>query len=300
MNSMESKNFWISIMAGVFATLLLYSSFNERIKEYDKRFAATESVLVAKKDINEMQSVFENMVEVKVLPKEFVAVDALKSMSELGNQVAAIPIKAGQQLTKNMLLLPGTDTGIAMQIAAGNRAVTIPIDEVRGIAKLIRPGDRVDVVASVDVGKGSNQRRESKYLMQAKTVIATGVSVLNNLPRISELDANGRSLTQTSLVGDSKYSTITIEVNPKEAQDLTFLLSTSPGNIFLLLRNPNDREVKPQMGSSTAESVLGTAVLPVADSQPAPVPVYAPPPAVPAPQPRVPANSPNRNGFRRL
>ncbi|MFN7905943.1 MAG: Flp pilus assembly protein CpaB [Pseudobdellovibrionaceae bacterium] len=300
MNSMESKNFWISIMAGVFATLLLYSSFNERIKEYDKRFAATESVLVARKDINEMQSIFENMVEVKNIPKEFVSVDALRSMNDLGNQVAAIPIKAGQQLTKNMLLLPGTDTGIAMQISAGNRAITIPIDEVRGIAKLIRPGDRIDVVASVDVGKGSNQRRESKYLMQAKTVIATGVSILNNIPRISELDANGRSLTQTSLVGDSKYSTITIEVNPKEAQDLTYLLSTSPGNIFLLLRNPNDREVKPQMASSTAESVLGNALMPVADSQPAPmIPAFASPTA-PQPQPRAPAQAPNRNGFRRL
>lgn len=300
MNSMESKNFWISIMAGLFATLLLYSSFNERIKEYDKRFAATESVLVARKDINEMQSVFENMVEVKVIPKEFVTVDALKSMSELGNQVAAIPIKAGQQLTKNMLLLPGTDTGISMQIAAGNRAITIPIDEVRGIAKLIRPGDRIDVVASVDVGKGSNQRRESKYLMQAKTVIATGVSVLNNLPRISELDANGRSLTQTSLIGDSKYSTITIEVNPKEAQDLTYLLSTAPGNIFLLLRNPNDREVKPQMASSTAESVLGTPVLPVADSQPTPIPVYTPPSMVQPPRAPATKPQPSRNGFQRL
>ncbi|MFN8943531.1 MAG: Flp pilus assembly protein CpaB, partial [Pseudobdellovibrionaceae bacterium] len=195
---------------------------------------------------------------------------------------------------------PGTDTGIAMQISAGNRAITIPIDEVRGIAKLIRPGDRIDVVASVDVGKGSNQRRESKYLMQAKTVIATGVSILNNIPRISELDANGRSLTQTSLVGDSKYSTITIEVNPKEAQDLTYLLSTSPGNIFLLLRNPNDREVKPQMASSTAESVLGNALMPVADSQPAPmIPAFASPTA-PQPQPRAPAQAPNRNGFRRL
>lgn len=261
MGSNETRNLWLSIAAGIFATFLLYSYSQEKKAEYDKRFGSTKRVVVAKEDINEMATIYDTMVETKELPADFIQPDAISVPDEIIGNVAAVPIRKGQMIVKNNLLTPGPDTGISLQVAPSKRAVAIPIDEVRGVAKLIRPGDRIDIFAAVDTGKGVNQRREVFVMMQDVVVLATGLSVVNNIPRMFELDSTGKNITQIALTGDTKYTTITVEATPKEAQDLVYVLSTSPGNLFLALRNPNDRTIPPRMPSSTSDTVLGKPVV---------------------------------------
>jgi pilus assembly protein CpaB len=201
-------------------------------------------------------------------------------------------------LVKNSLLTPGPDTGISLQVAPSKRAITIPVDEVRGVAKLIRPGDRIDILAAIDVGKGVSQRREVQTLMQDVVVLAAGVNIMNNIPRVFEMDSGGKSLSQIALTGDTKYSTITIEATQKESQDLVYILSTSPGNLYFTLRNPNDRTVPPRLPSSSAETVLGR---PSVSMEPMPsMPVAPPVMAPPQPAPRTAPAAPRRNGFKTL
>ncbi|MBV2168190.1 MAG: Flp pilus assembly protein CpaB [Bdellovibrio sp.] len=309
MGSNETRNLWLSIAAGVFATFLLYSYSQEKKAEYDKRFGSTKRVVVAKEDIAEMQTIYDTMVETKELPADFIQPDSITIPDEIIGNVAAVPIRKGQMIVKNNLLTPGPDTGIALQVAPSKRAVTIPVDEVRGVAKLIRPGDRVDIFAAVDTGKGVNQRREVFTMLSDVVVLATGVSVVNNIPRMFELDSTGKNLTQIALTGDTKYTTITVEATPKEAQDLFYILSTAPGNLFFALRNPSDRTVPPRLPSSTSDSVLGKPVVsldgpPAAPAAAAPIamppsrPGYAPPAQQRAPAP--PAQQPRGNGFQTL
>jgi pilus assembly protein CpaB len=291
----ETRNLWLSIGAGLFASFLLYSYSQEKKAEYDKKFGTTKRVIIAKEDISEMQTIYDTMVEAIEKPSDFVEPDAAVTTEEVVGNVAAISIKKGQQIVKNKLLTPGPDTGIALQVAPTKRAVTIPVDEMRAVAKLIRPGDRVDILAAVDVGKGVNQERKVTTLMQDVVVLATGVSVVNNIPRVFEMDASGRNVTQTTLTGDTKYTTITIESDPKQAQDLVYILSTAPGNLFFVLRNPNDRNL-PRFPASTSGSVVGLEPAPMVMTPPA-APVRMPSaPVRPAPQ----APPPNRSGFRTL
>lgn len=257
MGADQSKNLWISIAAGLFATFLLYSYSQEKKAEYDKKFGTTKRIVKAKEDIAEMQTIYDTMLEIEEVPATFVQPDTINKPEDIVGNVAAVPIKKGQIIVQNNLLTPGPDTGIALQVAPTKRAVTIPIDEVRGIAKLIRPGDRIDVFVALDSGRGVTQRREVVALLQDVPVLATGVNIVNNIPRLFEADASGKNVTQIALTGDTKYSTITVEASIKESQDLFFILSTTPGNIFLALRNPNDRAALPRMPSSTVETLLG-------------------------------------------
>lgn len=308
MGSNETRNLWLSIGAGIFATFLLYSYSQEKKAEYDKRFGSTKRVVIAKEDIGEMQTIYDTMVETKEMPADFIQPDAISVPDEIIGNVAAVPIRKGQMVVKNNLLTPGPDTGISLQVAPSKRAVTIPVDEVRGVAKLIRPGDRVDIYAAVDNGKGIAQRREVFTMMNDAVVLATGVSVVNNIPRMFELDSTGKNLNQIALTGDTKYTTITVEATPKEAQDLVYILSTSPGNIFFALRNPNDRTVPPRMPSSTAESVMGKPMVSLdggapSFGQPAQPMMQQqqqrPSIAPPQPQQRT-APAPRRSGFQTL
>ncbi len=309
MGSNDTRNLWLSIAAGVFATFLLYSYSQEKKAEYDKRFGSTKRVVVAKEDIAEMQTIYDTMVETKEMPADFIQPDAITVPDEIIGNVAAVPIRKGQMVVKNNLLTPGPDTGIALQVAPSKRAVTIPVDEVRAVAKLIRPGDRVDIFAAVDNGKGVNQRREVFTMMSDVVVLATGLSVVNNIPRMFEVDSTGKNVTQIALTGDTKYTTITIEATPKEAQDLFYILSTAPGNLFFALRNPSDRAIPPRMPSSTSDSVLGKPVLAMDAPVAAPIaPQIAMPPSRPYAPPMQqqqqraapPAQRPRSNGFQTL
>lgn len=293
MGSTEGRNLWLSLIAGVFAAFLLYTYSQENKEALMKKYGSTKIVVVAKEDIPEMSTIYETMLETRSVPKDFMAPNSIDNVEDVVGNVTAIPIKKEQPVLRNFLYTPGADTGISMQVAPTKRAVSIPVDEIRGVAKLIRPGDRVDIIAALDSGKGVTQKREAFYLMQDVVVLATGVSIVNNLPRLMELDSSGKNVIQTSLTGDTKYSTITIEADLKQAQDLVYILSTSPGNLYFTLRNPNDRQQPARLPTSTSDSVLGKPVFDMS----APTP---PMPTAPVQPVRPQALPQKKNGFQRL
>lgn len=251
----ESKNLWISLGAGIFATFMLYTYSQEKKAEVDKQLGAKTRVVVAKEDIRDLDTIYDNALEVVEKYKSDVEPDSFNEIPDVVGTVAAIPIKKGQTITKNKVLEPGPDTGMAIQVSPNRRAVTIPVDQTRANGGLIRPGDRVDIYAVVDTGKGAAQKREVVLLMQDIIILATGLNLNNSIPRTIEKDPSGRGLIQTTLTGDTKYTNVTIEVESSWAQDLVYLVSTNPSSLYFLLRNPHDRKQVPRLPSSTAESI---------------------------------------------
>ena len=258
----ESRNLWISLGAGVFATFMLYSYSQEKKAELERSVGEKVSVVVAKEDIREMDSIYDNAVEIVMRSKADAEPDSFSSITDVIGGVAAIPIKKGQSITKNKVLEPGPETGMAVQVSLNKRAVTIPINDDRANARLIRPGDRVDILALIDSGKGINQKREVTIFMQDVVILATGVNVHNNLPRTIEKDPAGKNLIQTTLTGDTKYTSITIEADLQQAQDLIFLTSTNASSLYFLLRNPNDRKIINRLPATSVDSIQSRALVP--------------------------------------
>jgi pilus assembly protein CpaB len=255
MNPNPTRNLWISLGAAVFAMALIYSYSQEKKAEYDKRYGTSKRVVIAAKDILEMGTIDDTMLQIEERPVDFIQPGAVETPEEAVAMVAATPIKKGEQILVTKLLKPGPNTGLSLQVAPNKRAVTIPVDEVRGVSKLLRPGDRVDVITSVDTGRGQSQKREVKTLLQDVIILATGVNVTNNIPRKLESDTGGKQ-SYRNLIGDTTFTGVTVEVTPKEAQNLIYIMSTSPGSIYLTLRNPNDRAVT-TMSTATVDTVLG-------------------------------------------
>lgn len=254
MNKNESRTFWISVGLAIFAVLLLYSYTNEKQSSLTSQFAEKAQVVIAKADINEMENIDVSMLEIVDRPKNFVEPGAIPNPQVAIGQVALVPIKKGEQILESKMMKPGPVTGLSMQVAPGQRAVTIPIDEMRGVAKLIKPGDRIDVVAAVDIGRGASQKREVKTILQNVVVLATGLRIVNELPRLFE--TVGKEDYIKNIRADTTFNNITVEVNPQEAQNLIYILSTSPGSLFMTLRHPSDRSTETRLASTDADQVL--------------------------------------------
>ncbi len=258
MNKNETLTLWLSIGAAIFAVVLLYSYTQKKSAEIAKTFGVQTTVVVATKDINEMQTVQENMVELRQIPENFVQPGHIKELEGIVGLVALAPIDKDEQILRNKIIKPGPETGLSLQVSPGKRAVTIPVDGVRGVAKLLKPGDRVDVVAALDLNTGTVQKRFIKTLLQDIVILATGVQIVNELPRIHE-EIGGESYTR-NLRTENKFSTVTIETPPQEAQKLIYILSTNPSSIFLTLRHPSDNSHM-ALKQADLSSVLGAGVV---------------------------------------
>ncbi|MCB0393569.1 MAG: Flp pilus assembly protein CpaB [Bdellovibrionales bacterium] len=294
MNSNPTRTLFLSIGAGVLAMLLVYSYSQEKKAEYDKLYGTTKRVVVASKQILEMSTIDDTMIEFAEVPVNFIQPGAIENPEEVIGTVAASPIQQGEQILGTKLLAPGPSTGLSNQVAPGKRAVTLSIDEVRGVAKLVRPGDRIDILATIESGTAINRKTEVKTIMQDVVVLATGINVTNNIPRSLESDSFGNNPVFRNLNGDTSFNSITIEASPKEAQDLVYLQVTSPGGIFITLRNSVDR-AKNTLSSSAVNTVLGRASEPeVSRAVEQRLPTAIP---TPAPVKRAPVRSaPKRTG----
>jgi pilus assembly protein CpaB len=276
MNQNETRTLWISVGAALFSVFLLYSYTQEKSAELTKKFGAKQRVVVANQDIMEMNTIDETMLQVVEKPVDFIEPTALSNPELAVGKVALAPIKKDEQILESKIMEPGPVTGLSLQVAPSKRAVTLPVDEMRGVGKLVKPGDRIDIIAALDVGKGPAQRREVKTIMQDVIILATGLKIFNELPRLYE--KQGREDFIKNIRGDTTFTNITVEVSPQEAQDLIYILSTSPGSLFLTLRHPSDRTPR-RLPSSTVESVLGRVTSPMlAEQLRAPTAALPPPP----------------------
>lgn len=297
MNRNESRTFWISVGLALFAVLILYSYTNDQQANLTSKFGEKAQIVVAKTDINEMDTIVASMLEVVDRPKDFVEPGAISNPEILIGQVALVPIRQKEQILESKVLKPGPVTGLSMQVAPGKRALTVPIDEMRGVAKLIKPGDRIDIIAAIDVGRGANQHREIKTLLQDVVVLATGLRIANELPRLFE--TVGKEDFIKNIRADTTFSNLTLEVDPSEAQNLVYILSTSPGSLFMTLRHPSDR-LKTSLAQTSVESLLGRPSIAEVGEQFRMPATAAPAPAAPTPAPRKPAVPKKKNGFREL
>ena len=112
-------------------------------------------VLVAAEDIPRGLSA-EDLIErellvIREIPAQFVSSNAVSSERAIRDQILALDMAEGEQVTDASFQYPA-DVGIAYTIPEGHLALTIPSDEIRGVAGFIKPGDRVSVIASLDGG----------------------------------------------------------------------------------------------------------------------------------------------------
>ena len=63
-----------------------------------------------------------------------------------GRRVVLSPMQRTEPILKNKITGPGQRASLSALLEEGKRAVTVRVDDVRGVAGFVLPGDRVDVV----------------------------------------------------------------------------------------------------------------------------------------------------------
>lgn len=148
---------------------------------------------------------------------------------------------------------PGAQSGLSRQISIGKRALSVQVTEDKSVSRLLKPGDRVDVLALVDYAAGKKEKLKVKTVLQDVLVLSTGLYVTNSVPLVNvKSDTDTRQMKLNSY---TNYNTVTLELSPFEVQKMVFLVSAGNG-IFLSLRNNDDKTVE-RIQATRLYDVLG-------------------------------------------
>ena len=148
---------------------------------------------------------------------------------------------------------PGEDAGITTKLERGMRAFAIRVDRTSGVSGFLRPGDRVDVYWTGNIGKGG-VRTEGDSRGDVTKLIEAGVQLI-----AIDQSANTES-TKTKIA-----RTVTVAARPEQVAALAQAQST--GRLSLSLVGAQDDTVTQAIEIDQRE-LLGLASAPVAVDKP--------------------------------
>ena len=238
---MNTRAFTLALIIASFAMFMVYTYIEDRKTDIIKRYGTPTSVIIAKQDIKELDLIDDKSVRIVTMPRSFAAPGHFKTIKEIENTVATTPIMKGEQITKPRVTYPGAKTGLSRQVSVGKRAIAINITERQAVSKLIKPGDRVDVLAAIDFASGRKDWQKTKTIIQDVLVLSTGKSMTNSIPIYGV--KTPREIKKVNASTYTHYNTVTLELSPYQVQKLIYLLSYSGYPLFLSLRNNNDKRI---------------------------------------------------------
>ncbi len=192
--------------------------------EQEASGGAKIKLLVAIKPIRSGQTLTEDMLATREVPIAYVEDRAVRETERprvIGLRVST-PVQAQQTLMWTDLAIATDDRReLSELVQPGMRAVSVRATTENSFA-LIRPGDRVDVIATMPTAQ---DQREAVVLLQNVLVLAVGLDM-------------GNDPAAKRAQGERRDQMITMSINVPEAQLLS--LAVEKGHLSVALRNPDD------------------------------------------------------------
>ncbi|MBV8793555.1 MAG: Flp pilus assembly protein CpaB [Hyphomicrobiales bacterium] len=223
----------------------------------------TASILVANDTLAFGAPIRANDVRQVDWPAQSRPEGAFANFAELtkdGRRITLSPFVRDEPIIASKVSAPDQRASLSTVIEKGKRAVTVAVDDVRGVAGFIFPGDFVDV-ALTRTDNSMGPQNFSEVILQHVKVLA--------------IDQMAGQRQEHPTVAKA----VTVEVDPEQA--LRILLAANVGKLSLILRQPAEVALAPD-AKITDHDLFGgdeaQAALPAAQAQPAVFQSEPPPP----------------------
>lgn len=251
--SYRIRNITIAVALAIIAAIMVsfyVSNYRRSVQTNEE----TVSIYVAARDIPAgtagAKVIHGAMLERREIARRTVAPGALSDPKQVEGLIAADPIYAGEQVTVRRFTT-AEERGIRSQITANERALQLPGDENQLLAGTLKPGDRVDVVASIKYKLLHFKTPGAEEQTQGEELVASRVVLRDLLVLEATRDETG---TQKIANPTSSPLSVKLSVTDAQAQKLFFVMRNAEWT--LQLRPPDDAADSPE-SVETVGSVLG-------------------------------------------
>jgi pilus assembly protein CpaB len=212
----------LAILAGALAAILIFVLLSSVIKFGG---AGTTEIVTASKTIVANTIITEDMLVVSDIPTDAVLPGAITTVSQAVGKTVKADLYEGEQLISEKLISPGdtSNATLAYALKSGMRAITIAVDATSGVAGMLHPADKIDLLGEFD---------------------SNGVSVTDMVEENITILAVDNNRSSNSVIGDGSivsYSTLTLEVTPAQAMEISS--AARNGALRVILRSPLDSAI---------------------------------------------------------
>lgn len=234
----------LAALLGAVAALVGYYGLRGMASRAGDANAGLSAVVVTTTDLTYGQKLERTMLTTVRYPKDAVPAGAYSNIDSVVGQSTKVFLGAREPVTSIKLSSQGG--GLSMLVRPSMRAASIEVNQVSGVSGFVLPGDRVDVLVTVEP-RSINDNAITKTLLQNVEVLAAGQK------------------TQPKDGSPITVQAVTLLVNPDGAEKVA--LAQHEGEIHLVLRNPDDQETVELTSFSTRE-MLGGGSAPAAAAAP--------------------------------
>jgi pilus assembly protein CpaB len=182
------------------------------------------------------QAFTDELIVESEIPAEFLPATAITRADEINGLVAINSLPANQVVTRDLFVSPELSlTTFASLLDPGQVAITISVDQVKGVAGLLVPGDVVNILLTGTPVEGVSgeanqtsaavQASNARYLFQKVKILAIGQSKQLQPGETASTNPDGSVVAPTS-------GLITFSVPPEAAQRIA---SADASSIYLTL-----------------------------------------------------------------
>jgi pilus assembly protein CpaB len=207
----------LAVLLALSTSVLLYNWLEQQRASRQSGEPQVPAVLVAVAAVDLFWGtpLTSDMIKLVPFPSKSLPTGAFSTITGVLGRVLITNITANEPILANKLAAPDvTQGGIAAVTQVEKRAMAVRVDDVVGVAGFINPGNRVDVLVTLQ-----QALPQTKTVLQNVLVLATGTQL--------ETRGNGTKPQQVRV--------ITVEVTPEEAEKL--VLAAHEGKVTMALRN---------------------------------------------------------------
>ncbi len=237
----------VALFLAAIAAYLVYNYLQKEQKEAAKAKLEVQPIVVAASNIPFGSKLQTAQMKMADWPRTSLPAGYQTDSKAIEGRIAVSSIPAGNPITEGSLAPVKAETGVlSFIIPEGNRAMTVAVNEVVGVAGFILPGSVVDVIATLpDPFLASSNNRISKIVLQNVKVLAVG-QILQ--------EKEGKPV---------QVPTVTLDVTPDQAEKLAL---ASENKVQLILKHLGDTNTVKTPGATVA-SLLGGVSAPHAPAR---------------------------------
>lgn len=229
---LNKKIFIIALILSLLSSYLSYS-YLKNSKEGNNKDEYID-IIVASKDILPREKIDESMVVKSKVKKEDYFINSIKNKERLIGMYTKEKILKGEVFHKERLT-GKNEKDLSFNIPVGKRAVSISVDEISGVADLIKPSDYVDIYVTlqeVRFGDTIAYPQQTKLILQNIQVLTIGKEQIRKEEERSEIP--------------NRYA-ITLALNSIDAEKL--ILGEGMGHLKLALRPVKENTIDSTWGA---------------------------------------------------